>query len=133
VTKSETLAILKQAFGLDSVLKKYDSMAPLEGLRESLKYWDRSKEMQEKATSDGRWWEYENEKTLAYVLIGMFCWRLLGHEDYPSLPEAGPEVRMGHPCAVYAARSGLTRSRWWTGPAGCWRGRVGDRAGKVWL
>jgi len=94
VTKSETLAILKQAFGLDGVLKKYDLMAPLEGLRESLKYWDRSKEMQEKAASDGRWWEYENEKTLAYVLMGMFCWLLLGHENYPSLPGASPEVRM---------------------------------------
>ncbi|HWR69731.1 MAG TPA: hypothetical protein VN415_01560 [Dehalococcoidia bacterium] len=93
MTKSESLAILRQAFGLDSVLKKYDSMAPLEGLRESLKYWDRSKEMQEKAASDGGWWEYENEKTLAYVLMGMFCWRLLGHEDYPSLPEVSPEVR----------------------------------------
>ncbi|MDD1652702.1 MAG: hypothetical protein LUO86_06685 [Methanomicrobiales archaeon] len=94
MTKAETFAILKQAFGLDSVLKKYDSVAPLDGLKESLKYWDWAKEAQEKTPSDGRWWEYENEKTLAYVLMGMFCWRLLGHDDYPSLPGASPEVRM---------------------------------------
>ena len=93
MTKAETLAMLKRAFGLDSVLKKFDSVAPLEGLKESLEYWDWAKEMQEKTPSDGRWWEYENEKTLAYVLMGMFCWRVLGHEDYPSLPEASAEVR----------------------------------------
>ena len=40
MTKAETLAILKRAFGLDSVLKKFDSVAPLEGLKESLEYWD---------------------------------------------------------------------------------------------
>jgi hypothetical protein len=92
VTKTETYSILKKAFGLEGVLRKYDSMAPLEGLEESLKYWDWAKEMQEKGPSDGRWWEYENEKTLAYVLMGMFSWRLLGHEDYPALPDAGPDV-----------------------------------------
>jgi hypothetical protein len=94
VTKAEAFALLKQAFGLDSVLKKNDSMTPLEGLRESMKYWDWAKDMQDKVPSDGRWWEYENEKTLAYVLMGMFCWRLLGHEDFPPLPDAGPEVRL---------------------------------------
>ena len=94
MTKAEAFALLKQAFRLDSVLKKNDSMTPLEGLRESMKYWDWAKDMQDKVPSDGRWWEYENEKTLAYVLMGMFCWRLLGHEDFPPLPDAGPEVRL---------------------------------------
>ena len=94
MTKAETFAILKEAFGLESVLKKYASMEPVEGLKQSLDYWDWAKQMQEGAPSDGRWWEYENEKTLAYVLMGMFCWRLLGNEDYPRLPETSPEVRM---------------------------------------
>jgi hypothetical protein len=40
VTKAEAFALLKQAFGLDDVLKKYNSIAPLDGLRESVKYWD---------------------------------------------------------------------------------------------
>ena len=92
MTKAEAQAILKGAFGLDGVLQKYGAMEPLDGLRESLKYWDWAKGMQEKAPADARWWEYENEKTLAYVLMGMFCWRLLGHDDYPPLPEASPEV-----------------------------------------
>jgi len=94
VTKAEAFALLRQAFGLDSVLKKYDSMTPLDGLRESMKYWDWAKDMQDKSPSDGRWWEYENEKTLAYVLMGMFCWRLLEHDDFPPLPDTGPEVRL---------------------------------------
>jgi hypothetical protein len=55
--------MLKQAFGLDGVLGKYGAMEPLDGLRESLKYWDWAKGMQEKA-----------------------------HEDYPPLPDASPEV-----------------------------------------
>ncbi len=32
MTKTETYAILKKAFGLDGVLKKYDSMAPAGGV-----------------------------------------------------------------------------------------------------
>ncbi len=90
MTKAEVFAMLRRAFGLDDKLKKYESLEPLGGLRESIKYWDWAKEMQDKA--DGRWWEYENEKTLAYVLMGVFCWRLLGHDEFPSLPDAGPEV-----------------------------------------
>lgn len=92
MTQAEAQVILKQAFGLGGVLRKYAAMEPLPGLRESLEYWDWARGMQEKAPPDGRWWEYENEKTLAYVLMGMFCWRLMGHEDYPALPDAGPEV-----------------------------------------
>ncbi len=92
MTKSEVQAMLRVAFGLEDVLEKYAAMTPLEGLRESLKYWDWAKSMQESGPSGGRWWEYENEKTLAYVLMGMFCWQLLGHEEYPPLPDAGPDV-----------------------------------------
>ncbi len=92
MTGREVQAILKGAFGLEDVLKKYAAMAPLDGLRESLRYWDWARTMQEDGSATGRWWEYENEKTLAYVLMGMFCWRLMGHEDYPPLPDAGPDV-----------------------------------------
>jgi hypothetical protein len=93
VTDSETYTLLREAFGLDSTLKKYENLSPLDGLRESVKYWDWANGMQDKTASGGGRWEYENEKTLAYVLMGMFCWRLLGHEDYPALPETSPDVR----------------------------------------
>ncbi len=92
MNRVEAHATLREAFGLDGILKKYDAMGPLDGLRESLKYWDWAKGMQESPSSGGNWWELENEKTLAYVLMGMFCWQLLGHEDYPPLPDAGPDV-----------------------------------------
>lgn len=94
MTKDEAFAKLRQAFGLDSTLKKYESFEPLEGLREAVKYWDWAKDIQDRTTSNRTWAEIENEKTLAYVLMGMFCWRLLGHDDYPSLPDASPEVVM---------------------------------------
>lgn len=92
MTRDEAQDILNQAFGLPDVVRKYAAMGALDGLQESLKYWDWAGGMQEKAPSGARWWDYENEKTLAYVLMGMFCWRLLGHEEYPPLPEAGPDV-----------------------------------------
>ena len=91
MTKDEVFAQLREAFGLENVLKKYRSLEPLAGLSESVAYWDWAEGKQESEPS--RWWDYENEKTLAYVLMGLYCWELLGHTDFPSLPEASPDVR----------------------------------------
>jgi hypothetical protein len=92
VTKDEVFAQLREAFGLDSVLKRYRSLEPLDGLKEAVCYWDWAKGKQESEPS--RWWDYENEKTLAYVLMGLYCWELLGHTDFPSLPDASADVRL---------------------------------------
>ena len=92
MTKDEAFAELRQAFKLDSTLKRYESLEPLEGLTEAVKYWDWAKAIQDRATSDKMWWAYENEKTLAYVLMGMCCWQLLGHDDFPPLPDVSQEV-----------------------------------------
>ncbi len=102
MTKDEVFAQLREAFKLDSTLKKYKSLEPLEGLTEAVKYWDWAKGMQDRTTSDSKWWAYENEKTLAYVLMGIFCWRLLGHDDFPPLPEASQttEEVLGDPHAL---------------------------------
>jgi len=91
VTKDETFALLREAFGLDSVLRKYQSLEPVAGLRESIAYWDWAKGKQEADPS--RWWDYENEKTLAYVLMGIYGWELLGNIEFPPLPDASPDVR----------------------------------------
>ena len=93
MTRSEVFALLKQAFGLESTLKKYESLEPVNGLREAVRYWDWAKGMQDRGDGDKSWWEYENEKTLAYVLMGVYCWRVLGHDDFPSPPDTGPELR----------------------------------------
>lgn len=92
VTKTEVYALLRQAFGLEKTLSKYELLEPLDGLREAIAYWDWAKEMQDGATGDKSWWQYENEKTMAYVLMGIYCWRVLGHDDFPPLPDAAPEV-----------------------------------------
>jgi len=92
MTQGEVFALLRKAFGLDSVLKKYESLEPLEGLKEAIDLWDWAKDIQEKAASDSVWWEYENHKTLAYVLMGVYCRRVLGRNDFPPLPDASPEV-----------------------------------------
>lgn len=94
MTEDEVYAMLAKAFGPGTRLKEFRDLGPLEGLRESVKYWHWAEDIQEKATSDRKWWEYENEKTLAYVLMGVFCWRLLGHDDFPALPDASPDVLM---------------------------------------
>lgn len=94
MTKDEVFAQLRQAFGLDSILKRYESLQPLDGLAEAVRYWDWAKDVQERAASDRAWWEYENEKTLAYVLMGVFCWQVLGHDDFTPLADASPDVLM---------------------------------------
>lgn len=91
MTKDEVFAQLKEAFGLGKVLKKYRFLEPLAGLGESVSYWDWAKGRQEAEPS--RWWDYENERTLAYVLMGLYCWELLGNTEFPPLPDAGPNVR----------------------------------------
>ncbi|MCX5998503.1 MAG: hypothetical protein NTU41_02630, partial [Chloroflexi bacterium] len=81
MTKDEVSVLLRQAFNLDSTVQKHLSLEPLRGLSEAVKYWDWAKSMQDNTASDSKWSAYENEKTLAYVLMGIQCWRLLGHED----------------------------------------------------
>ena len=90
MTEDEAYAILHRAFGLTDALRRYRDLKPLDGLRESLENWDRFQAMQDRGQGDP--WDVENNKTLAYVMMGMFCWRLLGHVDYPDLPQAGPDV-----------------------------------------
>jgi hypothetical protein len=92
LTEGEVFTRLRGAFGLDDVLAKYRSLKAFEGLKEAVSYWNWAKGMQEGATAGSAWWEYENHKTLAYVLMGIYCWRLLGHADFPPLPNADPEV-----------------------------------------
>ena len=92
MTGDEVVALLRKAFGLDTTLKKYESLGPLDGLRESIRYWDWAKGVQDSTSSDSVWWEHENHKTLAYVLMGVYCWRLLGHDEFPALPDATPDV-----------------------------------------
>lgn len=92
MTEDELFALLRRAFGLDSVLKKYRALEPLEALTESAGYWDWAKGVQDGCRTNSVWWEYENHKTLAYVLMGVYCWRLLEHDEFPSLPDAGPDV-----------------------------------------
>lgn len=91
MTRNEINVILTRAFGLEDVLDRFEAMHPLDALRESIKYWDWAKAMQDSGPGAG-WAKYENEKTLAYVLMGMYCWRLGGHEEYPALPDAGADV-----------------------------------------
>ncbi|OGO01741.1 MAG: hypothetical protein A2Y72_02940 [Chloroflexi bacterium RBG_13_53_26] len=92
MTKDEVFTQLREAFGLDSTLNRFKPLEPLDGLREAVKSWEWAKEVQDRTTSDSVWWEHENHKTLAYVLMGMYCWQLLGHNDFPGLPDASPEV-----------------------------------------
>ncbi|OGO07302.1 MAG: hypothetical protein A2Y61_06970 [Chloroflexi bacterium RBG_13_60_13] len=92
MTEAEVFTTLAEAFGLDDVLARYRPLEALEGLKEAIGYWDWSKGMQEGANAGAAWWEYENHKTLAYVLMGVYCWRLLGHDDFPHLPDADPDV-----------------------------------------
>jgi hypothetical protein len=92
VTQGEVFEILLEAFGLDSVLEKYESLEPLEGLKEAVSLWDWAKGIQDRVASDSVWFEYENHKTLAYVLMGVYCRRVLGQDDFPPLPDASPEV-----------------------------------------
>jgi hypothetical protein len=92
MTESEVFAMLGEAFHLDRVLAKYRPLKALEGLQEATGYWSWSKCMQEGAEAGTAWWEYENHKTLAYVLMGVYCWRVLGHDEFPPLPDADADV-----------------------------------------
>jgi len=92
MTESEAFAILDEAFGLDDVMAKYRPLEALKGLKEAVSYWNWAKGMQETTNAGAAWWEYENHKTLAYVLMGLYCWRVLGHDDFPPLPDADPDV-----------------------------------------
>lgn len=91
-TEDEVFTALHEAFGLGDVLAKYKPLNALEGLKEAVSYWNWAKGIQEGAPAGAAWWEYENHKTLAYVLMGIYCWRVLGHDDFPQLPDADPEV-----------------------------------------
>lgn len=93
MTEGEVFAALRDAFGLRDVLANYRRLNAVEGLSEAIDYWEQSRRAQDSAASDPAWWEYENHKTLAYVLMGVYCWRTLGHDDFPPLPEADPEVQ----------------------------------------
>jgi len=92
MTESEAFANLAEAFGLDDVLARYRPLGALDGLKEAVSYWNWAKRMQDGTNAGAAWWEYENHKTLAYVLMGLYCWRVLGHDDFPPLPDADPDV-----------------------------------------
>ncbi|MBM4444874.1 MAG: hypothetical protein FJ020_06185 [Chloroflexi bacterium] len=92
MTGTEVFNMLAGAFGLEDVLAKYRPVKAIEGLAKAMAYWDWSKDMQEGAGAGPEWWEYENHKTLAYVLMGVYCWRVLGHDEFPPLPDADPDV-----------------------------------------